>query len=84
MKILLGNINAEVGRNDFFKPTTGNEILHEICNENGVTVLNFVTSKILTVKEQCSHILTFINLLGHIDNLPRILNYEEFILLIHF
>jgi len=30
MKILLGNVNAEVGREDIFKQTVGNESLHEI------------------------------------------------------
>jgi hypothetical protein len=34
MKILLGNFNAKVGREDFFKPTIGNESLHEISNAN--------------------------------------------------
>jgi exonuclease III len=32
-KILLGDINAKVGREDIFKPTIGNESLHEISNE---------------------------------------------------
>jgi len=29
MKILLGYFNVKVGKEDIFKPTTGNEILHE-------------------------------------------------------
>jgi exonuclease III len=29
-KILLGDFNAKVGREDIFKPTVGNESLHEI------------------------------------------------------
>jgi hypothetical protein len=28
MKIMLGDFNAELGREDIFKPTTGNESLH--------------------------------------------------------
>jgi hypothetical protein len=36
MKILLGDFNAKVGRENIFKPTIGNEGLHEIINENGV------------------------------------------------
>jgi hypothetical protein len=35
MKILLEDFNAKVGR-EIFKPTVGNENLHEICNDNGV------------------------------------------------
>jgi hypothetical protein len=49
MKILLGDLNAKVGREDFFKPTMGNESLHKIRN-NGVIVVNFSTSKNLIVK----------------------------------
>jgi hypothetical protein len=36
MKILLGDFNAKVGRENIFKPTIGNESLHEISNDNGV------------------------------------------------
>jgi len=39
--------NAKVGT--IFKPKTGNESLYEISNDNGVTVLNFVTSKNLPI-----------------------------------
>jgi exonuclease III len=42
MKILLGDFNAKVGREDIFKPTVGNyESLHAISNDNGVRVVNF-------------------------------------------
>jgi hypothetical protein len=34
MKILLGDFNAKVGSEDIFKPTSGNERLHEISNDN--------------------------------------------------
>jgi hypothetical protein len=50
-KILLGDFNEKVGRENIFKPTIGNESLHEISNDNGVRVVNFATSKNLTVKE---------------------------------
>jgi hypothetical protein len=50
MKILLRDFNIEVGREDIFKPTVGNESLHEISNDNGVRVVNFATSKNLIVK----------------------------------
>jgi hypothetical protein len=48
--IFLGVFNAKVGREDIFKPTIGNENLHEISNDNGVRVVNFATSKNLTMK----------------------------------
>jgi hypothetical protein len=57
MKILLGDFNAKVGREDDLKPTTGNESSHEISNDNGVRVVNFATSKNLVVKS----IAVFIN-----------------------
>jgi hypothetical protein len=50
MKILLGNFNAKVCREDIFKQTIGNENLHEISKENGVTLVNFAVSKNLRVR----------------------------------
>jgi hypothetical protein len=50
MKILLGYFNAKIGREDIFKPTVGNESLHEISNDNEVRLVNFATSKNLRVK----------------------------------
>jgi hypothetical protein len=50
MKILLGDFNAKVGREDIFKLTIGNESLHEISNVNGVRLVNFATSKNPRVK----------------------------------
>jgi hypothetical protein len=51
---VLGNFSAEVGKEDIFKLTIGNESLHEISNDNGVGVVNFVTSKNLIVKNKMS------------------------------
>ena len=45
MKILLGDLNAKVGRENIFKPTIGNESLHQDSNDNGVRIVNFATSK---------------------------------------
>jgi hypothetical protein len=50
MKILLGDFNAKVGREDIFTPTIGNDSLHETSNDNGVRVVNFATSKNLVIK----------------------------------
>jgi hypothetical protein len=44
-KVLLDDFNAQVGREDIFKPTIRNESSHEISNDNGVRVVNFATSK---------------------------------------
>jgi endonuclease/exonuclease/phosphatase family metal-dependent hydrolase len=45
IKILLGDLNARVGRENNFKPTIGNESLHQDSNDNGVRKINFATSK---------------------------------------
>jgi len=45
MKILLGDFNAKVGRENIFKPTFGNESLHQHINDNGVRIVTFATSK---------------------------------------
>jgi hypothetical protein len=66
MKILLGDFNSKVGREDIFKLAIGNESLHEISNDNGVRVVNFATSKNLAAECMMFHIVTFINLLGHL------------------
>ena len=42
MKIILGDFKAKVGRENIFKPTIGNESLHQDSNDNGVRIVNFV------------------------------------------
>jgi len=50
MKILLGDFNANVGKENIFKPAIRNESLHQESNDNGVRIVNFATSKNLVVK----------------------------------
>jgi len=45
MKILLGYFDAKVGRENIFKLTFGDEILHQDSNDNAVGIVNFATSK---------------------------------------
>jgi len=45
IKILLGDFNAKVGREIIFKPTIGQESLHQDSNDNEVRLVNFATSK---------------------------------------
>jgi hypothetical protein len=53
VKMLLGDFNEKVGREDIFKPTIRNENLHEISHDNGVRVVNFCQhQKKLTVKRR--------------------------------
>jgi len=39
-----------VGRGYTFKPTIGNDSLHQDSNDNGVKIVKFVTSKNLVIK----------------------------------
>jgi len=50
MKSLLGDFNAKVGRENIFKPSIGQESLHQDSNDNGFRLVNFTTSKNLVVK----------------------------------
>ena len=50
MTILLGEFNAKVGGENIFKPTIGNESLHQNRNGNGVRTVHFVKSKNLVIK----------------------------------
>jgi len=49
MKILLGDFNAKMGRENIFKPTNGNESLHQDSNDNGIRTVNIATSKNLVI-----------------------------------
>jgi len=52
MKILLGDFNAKLGREDIFKPTIGNERVCKDSNGNGVRIVNFAILKNLAVKSK--------------------------------
>jgi hypothetical protein len=64
--ISLGDFNTEVAMEDIFEPTTGNDSLRKIRNDNGVGIVNFATSKNLTVRSTTLPHRTFINLLAHL------------------
>jgi hypothetical protein len=48
MNILSENFNEKVGRKDIFKQIIRNESIHDSSNDNGVRVVNFITSKHLS------------------------------------
>jgi len=50
MKILLRHFNAKVGRDNIFKPTIGNDSLHQGSKDNGVRTVTLAKSKNLVVK----------------------------------
>jgi hypothetical protein len=49
-KLVLGDFNAKVGREQKIRPTIGKESLHKISNNNGERLINFTSSKNLIVK----------------------------------
>jgi len=54
IKILLGDFNAKVVTRNIFKPTIGNKRLQQDSIDNGVIIVNFVTSNNLVVKSTMS------------------------------
>jgi len=61
MKILLEDFNAKVGKEIIFKPTIGQESLHQDSNDNGARLGNFATSENLVVKSTMFSHWTFTN-----------------------
>jgi hypothetical protein len=47
MKLLLGDLNAKVGREDIFRSAIGKENLHKISKDNAIRIVNVATFKIL-------------------------------------
>jgi hypothetical protein len=66
MIILLEDFNAEVETENIFKPTIGNESLHQDSDDNDVRKLNIATLKNLTYlsRGRCIHTETFISTPG--------------------
>jgi hypothetical protein len=52
MNILLRDFNANTGREDILKLSTGNESLHKINNTLELRVVNFATAKNRTIKKK--------------------------------
>ena len=50
MTVLLGDFNAKLGKGNIFKPTIGNDSLHQENNNNAVRIVNFASSVNLVVK----------------------------------
>jgi hypothetical protein len=60
VKILLGDFNAKVGRENILKPTIGNESLHQDSNGDDVRIVKFATSKML-LRARCFGTETFVS-----------------------
>jgi endonuclease/exonuclease/phosphatase family metal-dependent hydrolase len=55
MKILLGDFNAKVGRENIFKQKVWNESLQKDSDDNGVRIVNFATSKFFVKSTMFPH-----------------------------
>jgi len=51
-------VYAKVGKENIFKPTIGQESLHQDSNDFGVRIVNFTTSKSLVVKIEITNRFT--------------------------
>jgi hypothetical protein len=49
IKIILGDLNAKIGREVYYRPTIGKYSLHENSNENGSLVIDFAASRNMVV-----------------------------------
>ena len=68
-----GDFNAKLGKRDIFKPTIGNESLHQDSNDKGVRIVNFAISKNAVIKSmtflhRCIHKYTWTSPDGKTDN----------------
>jgi len=55
IKIILGDFNGKVGEEDIYKPTIGNESLHNETNNNGIKMIQFTISKGFNVRSTFPH-----------------------------
>ncbi|XP_050439094.1 uncharacterized protein LOC126844740 [Adelges cooleyi] len=49
IKMIVGDLNAKVGRETMYRPTTEPDSLHETSNDNGTRLIHFATSKEFTI-----------------------------------
>jgi hypothetical protein len=49
VKLLMGEVNAKVGRETIHQPTIGKHILHESTNENGFRLVDFAAGRQMAI-----------------------------------
>ncbi|XP_035903126.1 uncharacterized protein LOC118507930 [Anopheles stephensi] len=50
IKIVIGDLNAQVGREEAFKPTIGRFSVHQLTNDNGLRLINSASSKHMSIR----------------------------------
>ncbi|CAG4965960.1 unnamed protein product [Colias eurytheme] len=53
VKIIIGDLNAKVGREKLYRPTIGAHSLHETSNDNGTRLVALATSLNMTIGSTC-------------------------------
>jgi len=49
LKIIRGNFNAKIGKEEIYRPSIRNESLHTLYNQNGNRLIKFAISKRLRI-----------------------------------
>ncbi|XP_025405340.1 craniofacial development protein 2-like, partial [Sipha flava] len=49
LKMIVGDFNAKIGRENIYRPIIGPNSLHEISNDNGTKLIHFASSQELTI-----------------------------------
>ncbi|XP_062714037.1 uncharacterized protein LOC134290845 [Aedes albopictus] len=50
VKIIIGDLNAQVGQEEEFRPTIGKFSAHQLTNENGLRLIDFAASKNVAIR----------------------------------
>jgi hypothetical protein len=53
VRIVLGDLNAQVGREEIYRPTIGRFSLHRETNENGMRLINFAAEHNMVISSTC-------------------------------
>ena len=83
IKILLGNFNTKLEREDIFKPTVRNESLHQDIDANGVRTVKFAIPKKFSSEEhdvphRNIHKYTWISHDGHNHNQTEHISIDRY------
>jgi endonuclease/exonuclease/phosphatase family metal-dependent hydrolase len=53
IRIVIGDLNAQVGREEIYRPTIGRFSLHRETNENGLRLINFAAEHNMVISSTC-------------------------------